>query len=402
MATHAESRIAETRLAETRSAAPRLPDPRQPESRLVDGTLWDDFCDRLKIVGRQVTRPEIPADPFTRAEGYRYLTRVLRSAFDIFTEHADPLFPVLYRPCDEIVKYGGDDPDKHLQKCALSGAYDYRIRGRRGTVQAVSFLTQGSNFGQDGTMMPTGFLDTDSLAVEPDGSFEILVSAKPQPGNWLPMTAETQVLLIRQTFGDRSQEEIATLEIECTSGRRTPDSLDPAKFVRGLDSAVGFLDGTAKLFCDWSERYQKHVNALPQEDPEICRRAGGDQRIAYYNSYWALAPDEALVVDVARIPECRAWSLQVCNYWMESLDYRYHRTNVNKSTAAYEADGSVRIVIAAEDPGHPNWITTAGHANGTLLFRLTGANSLVEPSTRVVKTSELRKLLAGENPERSA
>ena len=68
----------------------------------------------------------------------------------------------------------------------LSGAYDYRIRGKRGTIQAVSFLTQGSNFGQGGTMLPTGFLDTDSLQVEPDGSFEIRVSAKPQPGNWLP------------------------------------------------------------------------------------------------------------------------------------------------------------------------------------------------------------------------
>ncbi len=292
-----------------------------------------------------------------------------------------------------MVKYGGDDPDKYLQKCVLSGAYDYRIRGRRGTIQAVSFLTQGSNFGQGGTMLPTGFLDTDSLKVEPDGTFEILVSVKEQPGNWLPMTADTQALLIRQTFGDRAKEQIAQLEIECLSGRRTPDPLDPAKFVRGLDSAVGFLDGTVKLFCDWSARYQNHPNELPQEDPETCRRVGGDPAIAYFNSYWALAPDEALVVEVSRIPACRAWSLQVCNYWMESLDYRYHRTNVNKSTAAYEADGSVRIVIAAEDPGHPNWITTAGHANGTFLFRLTGAKALADLSTRVVKRAELPRVL---------
>ncbi|MEZ4282663.1 MAG: DUF1214 domain-containing protein [Myxococcota bacterium] len=365
------------------------------EARLMDGTAWDDFCDRLKAVGRQVRRPEIPADPFTRAEGYRYLTRVLRSAFDIFTEHADPLFPVLYRPCDEMVKYGGDDPDKYLQKCVLSGACDYRIRGKRGTIQAVSFLTQGSNFGQGGTMLPTGFLDTDTLQVEPDGTFEILVSAKPQPGNWLPMTADTQALLIRQTFGDRAKETIAELSIECLHGRATPDPLDPAKFAAGLESAVGFLDGTVNLFCDWSARYQQHPNALPQEDPEICRRVGGDPAIAYFNSYWQLAPDEALVVELSHVPECRAFSLQVCNYWMESLDYRYHRTNVNKATAQREPDGSVRIIIAAEDPGHPNWITTAGHANGTLLFRLTGAKEIVQPTTRVVKASELRRALRG-------
>ncbi len=361
------------------------------ESRLMDGTAWEDFCDRLKEVGRSVMRPEVPADPFTRAEGYRYLTRVLRSSFDIFTEHANPLFPVLYRPCDEVVKYGGDDPDKYLQKCVVSGDYDYRIRGTRGTVQAVSFLTQGSNFGQGGTMLPTGFLDTDRLVVEPDGTFEIVVSAREHPGNWLPMTPDSQALLIRQTFGDRSKEEIAQIQIECLHGRSSPDPLDPERFVEGLDAAVGFLDGTVNLFCDWAERYQAHPNALPQEDPEICRRVGGDPAIAYFNSYWSLAEDEALVVELPRVPECRAWSLQVCNYWMESLDYRYHRTNVNKETARVEPDGSVRIIVAARDPGHSNWITTAGHANGTILFRLTGAAQLVEPETRVVKTSELER-----------
>ncbi|MEM9175253.1 MAG: DUF1214 domain-containing protein, partial [Myxococcota bacterium] len=359
------------------------------ERSLLDGTTWDAFCDRLKEAGQQVLRPEVPADPFTRAEGYRYLTRVLRSAFDIFTEHADPAFPVIYRPCDEMVKYGGDDPDKFLQKCALSGAFDYRIRGRRGTIQSVSFLTQGSNFGEGGTMLPTGFLDTDTLEVEDDGSFEILVSTREQAGNWLPMTESTQALLVRQTFGDRAKESIAELEIECLSSSGAPPPLDPVQFAEGLGSAALFLEGTAHLFADWVARYQAHPNALPQEDPEITRRVGGDPAIAYFNSFWSLAEDEALVVELDRVPACRAWSFQVCNYWMESLDYRYHRTNVNKDTAHVEPDGSIRIVVSAEDPGWPNWITTAGHRTGTMLFRLTGADEVVRPTTRVEKRAAL-------------
>ena len=364
--------------------------PTDSERRLLDGTTWEDFCDRLKYAGRHVMGPEVPEDAFTRAEGYRYLTRVLRSALDIFTEHADPEFPVIYRPCDEIVKYGGDDPDKYLQKCAVSGAYEYRIRGKRGTVQSVSFLTQGSNFGDGGTMLPTGFLDTDTLSVEPDGSFEILMSTREQSKNWLPLTADSQALLIRQTFGDRSTEQIAELEIECLNGRQTPDRLDPERFSAGLEAATGFLDGTVDLFCGWSAKYQQHTNALPQEDPELCRRVGGDPAIAYYNSYWSLAADEALLVELSHVPACRAWSFQVCNYWLESLDYRYHRTNINKQTAQVEEDGRVRIVLSAEDPGHPNWITTAGHENGTILFRWTGAAEPVEPSTRIVKRTILR------------
>ena len=48
------------------------------------------------------------------------------------------------------------------------------------------------------------------------------------------------------------------------------------------------------------------------------------------------------------------------------------------------------MVISALDPGLPNWITTAGHTTGTILFRLTGADEVVEPTTRVVKRNELR------------
>jgi hypothetical protein len=364
----------------------------ESEARLVDGRAWHDFCDRLRQIGDHVLRPEVPADAFTRAEGYRYLTRVMRSAFDIFTEHADPLFPEIYRPCDEVVKYGGDDPDKYLQKCALSGAHRYRIRGRRGTVQSVSFLTQGSSYGDGGTMKATGFLDTDSLQVDGDGRFEIAVSVEEQPGNWLPMQAETQALLIRQTFGDRSKEQIAELEIECLDAPGTKPPLDPADFEQGLAAAAGFLDGTVDLFCGWSARYQQHVNTLPQEDPALCARVGGDPAIRYYNAYWALEPGEALLVEIEDIPPCRAWSFQVCNYWMESLDYRYHRTNVNKDTARIGPDGRVRIVVSETDPGHPNWITTAGHRNGTMLFRLTGAERGVQPSTRVVPVDSIASL----------
>lgn len=356
--------------------------------RILDGSAWDAFCDQLKAVGRHVRSEAVPEDPFTRAEGYRYLTRVLRSSLDIFTEHANPDFPVIYRPCDEIVKYGGDDPDKYLQKCALSGDRIYRIRGTRGTVQSISFLTQGSNFGEGGTMLPTGFLDTDALEVDADGRFEIHVSQQEQAGNWLPMTSDTQALLIRQTFGDRSRESIAALSIECLDGPPVPAPLDPARFEAGLRSAVGFLDGTVALFAEWSSRYATHVNALPQEDPELCRRVGGDPAIAYFNSYWRLGDGEVLVVELDHVPECRAWSFQVCNYWLESLDYRYHRTNVNRDTAHVEPDGRIRIVVAANDPGHPNWITTAGHAEGTMLFRLTGAREVVHPTTRVLAAAE--------------
>ena len=97
----------------------------------------------------------------------------------------------------------------------------------------------------------------------------------------------------------------------------------------------------------------------------MSNRAGGVPDIAYYHSYWKLAPDEALVID-ATPPECEHWNFQLNNYWMESLDYRYYPIHVNKHTATYRPDGSVRVVVAAEDKGFDNWIDTVGHEEGTL------------------------------------
>jgi hypothetical protein len=72
---------------------------------------------------------------------------------------------------------------------------------------------------------------------------------------------------------------------------------------------------------------------------------------------------------------------------MESLDYRYHRIHVNSKTAVYEPDGSIRIVVAHRDPGHPNWIRTAGHLHGTMCFRWVRpeVDDPPRPGCRVVK-----------------
>ena len=380
-------------------AGPGQPDRAAPASDalegLVSGAAWDAFCEHLKRVGEQVTRPEAPADPFNRAEGFRYLTRVLRSALDTFVEHADTDFPVIYRVCDEMIKYGGDNPDNCYQKCLVDGRRDYRIWGSRGTVAYLGFLTQGSNYAEGESMLPTGFLDGRDLQVNADGRFEIVVSRHEQPGNWLPMTERSQALLIRQTFLDRQAETLAELRIARLGAEgATPEPLDPLAFAQGMQTATQFLEGTVRLFCDWSQRYQQHSNTLPKEDQAMCQRVGGDPNICYYNSHWRLAPDQAWVVFLPRIPRCENWNLQVCNYWMESLDYRHHRIHVNKHTAHGNPDGSVHVVIAHQDPGHPNWLSTAGHGEGTVVFRWIGADEHIDPVTEIMPASRVAALPA--------
>ena len=49
-----------------------------------------------------------------------------------------------------------------------------------------------------------------------------------------------------------------------------------------------------------------------------------------------------------------------------------------------EPDGSFRILVAGRDPGVANWLDTAGHAEGYVMFRWLRAAAEVRPDCRVV------------------
>lgn len=359
--------------------------------RIVDGTAWDEFCDTLKAAGASLSFPGTPRNAFDQAEGYRYLTRLTRAGLEAFIENADPNAPTIARVVHETAKMGSDNPDNHYQNASINGAWEYRIIGQRNTVHYLSFGTQVGHYGQGAGMPPTGFLDAKDIDVEPDGSFTIVLSSMEQPGNWLPMTADTGTLIIRQTFLDRDTELPAELRIERIGGTGQPGNVTPALIDAGLRSTSTLVAGASLLFAKWARDFQSHSNELPMFDQETSDQAGGDPNITYYHSHWALGPDEALVID-AQPPECDHWNFQLNNYWMESLDYRYYQIHTNKHLATYRDDGSVRIVVAHRDPGVPNWINTVGHSSGTMCFRWILAQEKPQPSTRVVALADVKDL----------
>lgn len=358
------------------------------EERLVSGAAWEEFCDTLKAAGAALRFPGAPTDAFHQAEGYRYLTRLLRAGLEGLLEDADPHAPVLKRVVHETAKMGADNPDNYYQIAALRGTCEYRITGHRGTVSYLGFGTQIGHYGQGGGLPPTGFLEGSQLQLEPDGRFEIAVSREPRPGNWLPMSAETGMLLVRQTRKDRAREVLATLTITRVDGPHQPAPLTPQQVEQGLRDASTLVAGASLLFSKWARDFQRHANALPRFDQETSNRAGGDPNIAYYHSYWRLGPDEALLIEVTP-PPCEYWNFQLNDYWMESLDYRFFPIHLNQHSAVAAADGSVRIIVAHRDPGRPNWISTAGHDQGTMCLRWVRAQSHPVPRTQVVPFAEV-------------
>ena len=358
---------------------------------LNSGALWGTFCDELKAVGQQVLAADNPDDPLTRAEGFRYLTRLLRLSLEKNLEFSNPEYPQFYSLSHETAKIGNDNPDNFYQNCAVDGRLDYLIRGSVNGVDYLSIETKAGSFARGGDMAPTGHVEMADLERAADGSFELLVSAQQQAGNWLPMTAASDSIIVRQTFRDRNAEKKAELSIECLNPSGD-DTLSPEVFARQLQKVVPFVSGTASVFRHWMVQFASHINSLPPNDQAMCLRTGGDPAIFYHNSYWRLDSDEALIIEFRPPADCRTWNFQLSNYWMESLDYRHRRIHINRHGATLEADGTCRLVVAHECPGpqYPNWLSTAGHRCGSMLLRYVEATEFPPIATRVVPQATLK------------
>jgi hypothetical protein len=353
------------------------------EERVLTGKAWQDYCDTIKAAGTAMLFPGSPKDAFNQAEGYRYLSRLVRGGLEAFVEYADPLYPRFQRMLHETVKLGADNPDNFYVSARVIGQHRYRVWGKRGTAFYLGFATQLADYTKDEPQV-SGSLEADDLKMGATGSFEIIVSVDKPDGdvNWLPMSVNSRIVLVRQTFLDKSAEQPAELFIERIGGGPVPGPLTAQMLDEGLTHAGLFVTGSSLFFAKWSNDWKKHANTLPQHPPEISAAAGGDPNIAYYHSYWELGDDECLEMTF-NPPKCQYWNFQLNNYWIESLDYRYFRITLNMHSAEYRPDGSVRLLVAHRDPGLGNWIDTSYHRCGTMSLRW--VRSTVFPPVRVRK-----------------
>jgi hypothetical protein len=358
--------------------------------KVVDGTAWREFCDMLADAGQVILADGNPDDPLDRAEGYRMLTRLLRGALESKLEYGRPETPVLVRACHETVKIVGENPDNHYLGASLDGKYDYRIWGTRGEAKWISFnLFSGAGFGGGGP--GTGAtMHEEHMHIEPDGSFELVISQNEHPGNWLRSEADTRSIAIRQTFLDRPHQAHAELHIERIDDPGNPPApLTPEELYLSLLYAGFYIKGVAEIGAGWATRQAQWPNVFTDEAelPETDKFK--DPQIKWHQAYFDLADDEALLVEVMP-PECEYWMIALHNHWMETLDYVHHQATLNSYSTQLEPDGSVRWVVAHRDPGVPNWLDTAGHRRGTIGVRWVGPDVAdILPSTRVVPLDSL-------------
>lgn len=356
----------------------------------ADLDAWRRLCRELEATGERICADDFPAGAPDRAEGFRHLLRMLTFASQWSVEFGDSDFPAFVRTTDDAVMFGGPSADNRNLRARVDGTGTYRITGNVASAFDVLFTATGGDMAL-GESSVSDERSASELELTPDGSFELVVSGTPHPGNWLPMAPSTRRIQIRQIFTDWPTQEPGWFDIERLD-RTTPypAPLGTERLVGMLDEVARWVDTSAVYWNDYQRELRSRLTVNTLEAPQP--QTGGGLSIRYGFGWWQLDTDHALVVTFSR-PPARYWSLQPYNVgWFEALDYRNHQTTVNNAQVVMDGE-IVRIVVSAKDPGVPNWIDTCGHAEGQLILRWiwTDPDAPIERSTcTVVAVDDLR------------
>jgi hypothetical protein len=349
--------------------------------------MWEDFCDQLRDAGRVLQGESAPQTPLDQAEGVRYLIRLLRNATITGVEHSDPRRPVFTNILDPNLrcKIGADNPDNIYMRARVSSEHRYRVSGTRGSSAVFSFGSKTRRDWTDERQVSNGELDVERLT-DADGRFSFIASKERPEGDeaWLPLPDGSYQITGRQSFVDHPGMVPADVTIELLDEVPVYEPLDPDVLARQLRAATTEVAGIAGIFSDWTRLFMTRPHEMPDWGQERFINAGGDPSICYLHGYWNLAPDEAWVIET-EVPDCEYWNFVLQNWWMESLDYEQTNTHLNNFTAKPNDDGTLTIVVSATDPGFGNWLSTAGHREGTALLRWVQADRHPIPTCRVVK-----------------
>jgi hypothetical protein len=326
-------------------------------------------------------------DDLSVLEGYRYLTEVLSVALDCFL-WADSDRPTIVPIVGPTRKFGGDNADAFYHFAALRPDRTYRLRGRRGSACYLSITVYGGPSDGRWSNRIVGTLNDRAMQIDADGGFEVVLSKRDHPGNWLRLEDDAVCLVTRDYQVDPTAGTQARWTIETTEPA-PPPRLTDADLARRFRATTNFIRELLAITPLPFDPAKANTVDDPYPVPkQTYGWAAGDA--AYAMGSFALGPHEALVIE-GRSPRCAFWNVCLWNPYMQTYDYRYERVTLNGGQVQYEADGSWRLVVAARDPGVPNWVSTADHPRGVIWFRWFLPEALPErPGTRVTPVASLR------------
>ena len=356
---------------------------------------FQGFLDALQA-SRELVLRRTPEDGTERAEGLRHIIRLIEMQNAPATDDHDTANPHVSRCPSVVCKLGFDNPDfTYINVAPISPEYTYRIYGKRGTVPYISMQVFDNPLGGE------VFMTSEDLIVEPDGSYEIILSATPHEGNWMELLPGAQRFILRNGFYDWNDEIEASVQVEVLEGptsgpvaHLTPTELTSDLAVLSLRLAT--IPATIQNARDgWP------VNDLNEPDPLAfgIPGAGVPSAISSAGRY-EVADGEALIIETP-VPDVIHGGIQLGNVWVESLDYQTRQTSLNWFQSTPDTDGVIRYVLAHDDPDVPNWLDLSGHPRGSIFMRWQSPPDdryPKKPTVTLVPFDQIRAYLPADHP----
>ncbi|OBJ33966.1 DUF1214 domain-containing protein [Mycolicibacter heraklionensis] len=344
---------------------------------------FGSLLDEVRAVEQRLRSADPPLEEADVLDGYRWALSLLRVASEAYI-WGDADKPILVDVIGPYLKWGGDNSDAFYQLAPVDPSRSYRVTGNRGDAVYLSMTVYG---GPDDGRYSDRIIDTINdrdLAPDADGNFEFIISAQEQQGNWLKLEPDAVFILTRDYLTDPGTDRRVQWKIEALDDTpRRPDSrVDLSRRMRAARTWIREQAAMAPV--------RLPANVLQEPYPVPSRTVGwaaGDA--AYSMGAYELQPGQALVID-GTSPECVFWNLCLWNPFLHTYDYTRERVTINGAHVTYAADGSWQIVISETDPGHPNWVSTAGRSKGLIWLRWFLPESTPAPlNCRVVDVEEL-------------
>jgi hypothetical protein len=293
------------------------------------------------------------------------------------------------------------NPDFHYQIAFVDGARRWRIRGRRNSAHWVDLQVLRGWWG-DENAISVGQYDLDDFEIRPDGTFEIIASPEPQPGNWIHLdpTSRNNVLQFRPAMYDWEREVPVQMYIEAMDeGSRGPAILDDTEIIRRIELCGEFVK---HCIGRWTTRGSPALQQKAGMNQFLTRRGdpargGANPKAQYGQAVYELARDEALIIETAN-PKAKYWGISLGTWWWETTDPTHHHTSINGHQAVLDSDGRFRAVVSFQDPGVPNWLDPVCWEVGIILLRWYRAESEQQVTTTKVPVAELRRHLPADTP----
>lgn len=378
------------------------------ETLIRDGTAlqaaWRRYADALEEMRVAMERAsQFTENPEQRGMAYRQLMEVQAMAYN-FVMAPRTAHPRLFRNTawqTEFYTIGGNGPDFDYRTAFLDGKHSYRLTGKVNDSRTLVAQVNSATPGQSGSRCLANY-DLRTLA-DDDGRIDIVLSAEEHPGNWIALLpdADYQWMMIRPTV-EEYDDVPAALEIERISPLAPgpeSDEYSEEAVARRIDLATSFV---RYVLTDWSIGYTQLVLRNAGDYNRFITfnvvEAGelGSPAAQYLQAVFEVEEDEALLIEFHEEPDGSYWSLQLYDLWQHSLPFRTQQCTLNGRQMVRDADGKVRVVLSARDPGIANWLDNGGYRRGEMIWRNYLATRNVPHDIHRVKLADLDGLLPAE------